>query len=69
MLLEELEGLETLKEELQEIEQYTEGYTLADAIREGSTATKQEVGDWYGTDNSACALSAAYLAAKARGLI
>lgn len=42
------------------------GYTLADAIREGSTVSKQEVGGW-GNGETACALTAAAIAAKARG--
>lgn len=44
------------------------GYTLADAIREGSTVSKQEVGNW-GDGETACALTAATLAAKARGYL
>lgn len=42
-------------------------YTLADAIREGSTVTRQAYG--WGSGEQACALSAAYLAAKARGYV
>lgn len=42
-------------------------YTLADAIREGSTVTTQ-VRDW-GSGANACALSAARIAAKARGYL
>jgi len=42
-------------------------YTLADAMREGSTVTTQEYG--WGTGENACALSAARLAARARGYI
>ena len=44
-------------------------YTLADAIREGSTVTDQCVGNWEGPDGSMCALSAALVAVKARHLI
>ncbi|QNN99202.1 hypothetical protein SEA_FAUST_105 [Streptomyces phage Faust] len=44
------------------------GYTLADAIREGSLVTKQAVGGW-GNGYSACALTAAVVAAKARGYV
>lgn len=44
------------------------GYTLADAIREGSTVSEQEVGGW-GDGDTACALTAATIAAKARGYI
>lgn len=43
----------------------TQGFTLADAIREGSTVTTQEY-DW-GNGDTACALSAAVIAATARG--
>lgn len=42
-------------------------YTLADAIREGSTVTEQVHG--WGSGGNACALSAARLAAKARGYL
>lgn len=42
-------------------------YTLADAIREGCGVTVQ-VQDWGGGAN-ACALSAARLAARARGYL
>jgi hypothetical protein len=42
-------------------------YTLADAMREGSTVTGQEYG--WGSGANACALSAARLAARARGYI
>jgi hypothetical protein len=42
-------------------------YTLADAMREGSTVTTQEYG--WGSGGNACALSAARLAARARGYI
>lgn len=60
---------EQLKAELGEIElEVTTGYTLADAIREGSSVTKQAVGSW-GTGETACALSAALISAKARGYI
>lgn len=42
-------------------------YTLADAIREGSLITSQANG--WGTGERACALSAARLAARARGYL
>lgn len=42
-------------------------YTLADAMREGSTVTSQHYG--WGSGDTACALSAARLAARARGYI
>lgn len=47
-----------------------ERFTLADAIRLGSRVTDQKIGSWYDDDGStACALSAAYIAARARGFI
>lgn len=42
------------------------GYTLADAIREGASVTRQAHGQ-YGEEGKTCALTAAALAAKARG--
>lgn len=60
-----LELNESLKKELGEIELRTMEYTLADAIREGSTVSNQAY-DW-GTGDTACALTAAVIAAKARG--
>lgn len=45
----------------------TTSYTLADAIREGSGVTKKANG--WGDGNSACAMTAATIAAKARGYI
>lgn len=63
--------VDELKEALDEIEMgvLTQGYTLADAIREGSSVTTQYRG-WYSADGEqACALSAAYIALQARGLI
>jgi hypothetical protein len=44
------------------------GYTLADAMREGSTVTDQKVGGWVDSGSS-CAIGAAFLAAKARGFV
>ncbi len=43
------------------------GYTLADAIREGSSVSVQ-VKDW-GNGATACALTAAVIGAKARGYV
>lgn len=43
------------------------GYTLADAIREGSSVTTQAYS--WGQGDTACALSAGYLAALARGYV
>ena len=42
-------------------------YTLADAMREGSTVTAQAFN--WGQGGQACALSAARLAARARGYL
>lgn len=44
------------------------GYTLADAIREGSSVTEQAIGG-YRKGDQVCALSAAVIAAKARGFL
>jgi len=59
---------EQLKAELGEIDfRVTTGYTLADAMREGSSVTDQAVGAWGYEDGSMCALSAAVVAGVARG--
>jgi len=58
-----------LEEALPELEEAM-SYSLADAIREGSTVTDQMIGGWEDDlDGSVCALSAAALAAKARHFI
>ena len=44
-------------------------YTLADAIREGSLLNPQKIGGWRGPQGETCAISAAYDAVKARGLL
>lgn len=44
-------------------------YTLADAIREGSSVTEQCVGNWVGPAGEMCALSAALVAVKARHML
>jgi hypothetical protein len=41
-------------------------YTLADAIREGSTVSGQAF-DWTDAEGNMCAMSAAVVAAKSRG--
>lgn len=53
---EEVKSLERLK------------YRLSDAIREGSTVSGQAHG-WTDSDDNMCTLSAAVVAAKARGYI
>lgn len=61
------EKIDQLRKDLAIIEEeVVTGYTLADAMREGCTVTEQ-ARNWGNGDN-ACALSAAYIAAKARGL-
>jgi hypothetical protein len=60
--------VDALRATLAEIElDVTTSYTLADAIREGSTVTTQPVG--WGSGFEACALSAGVIAARARGYI
>lgn len=60
--------IEELRSILGKIEmQVLTEYTLADAIREGSSVTEQSDGWGCGTD--ACALFAAVIAAKTRGFI
>jgi hypothetical protein len=62
------ERAEELKRTIDEIGMsvYT-GYTLADAIREGSSVSEQAY-DW-GNGETACALTAAVIAASARGYV
>lgn len=54
------------KDVLGEIELSTMQYTLADAIREGSEGTTQ-VRNWGDGQETACALTAAVIAAEKRG--
>jgi hypothetical protein len=62
-------AIERIREQLAGIElDVLTSYTLADAIREGSSVTSQKVGGWV-EGESACALGAGYLAAKARGYV
>lgn len=46
----------------------TTSFTLADAMREGSSVTSKREGGWV-DGNQACALGAAYLSARARGYV
>lgn len=50
-----------------ELDLLTKPYSLADAIREGCRVTDKTVG--WGAGDQACALSAAAIAAKARGIL
>lgn len=60
-------AVEKMKAELAEIEEkVVTGYTLADAMRDGCRVTTP-ITDW-GYSTHACALSAAAIAARARGL-
>lgn len=59
-------ALSEMETELAKIEErVVTGYTLADAMREGSTVTNQAMN--WGGQKEACALSAAAIAATARG--
>lgn len=51
-----------------ELKVLTRPWTLADAIREGSLVTTHSTDGW-GDGESACALSAAVIAAKAHGYL
>ena len=44
-------------------------FTLADAIREGALCSDQMIGGWTGPQGETCALSAAMVSLKARGLV
>lgn len=59
-----------LADDLAKIEEaVTTRYSLADALREGSTKGKQHHGGWVSPDGSSvCALSQAAAAVRARGL-
>lgn len=60
------EKIEEIKSVIDEIGMdVATSYTLADAIREGSMVTTQEYG--WGNGDTACAMSAAVMAARARG--
>jgi hypothetical protein len=62
------EKSEELKSMLGEIEMdVLTNYTLADAIREGCKVSTQEYG--WGDGETACALTAAVIACKARGYL
>lgn len=62
-------SIERLARELREVEMnvLTEGVTLASLIREGSGVTEQKIGGWV-EGETACALGAAFIAAKAHGI-
>lgn len=62
------EKIAELQENLGELEDAM-SYTLADAIREGSSVTDQCLNGWTNTKGEVCALSAALLALKARRMV
>lgn len=65
----EILPVERLKAELALIEEkVVTSYGLADAIREGASVTNKLEGAWV-RGESACALGAAWVAAKARGFV
>lgn len=57
------EAAEKLKDEGEKKE-----YTLAEAMRDGATCTDQAIGAWTTSEGQVCALSAAMLAIRAKGL-
>jgi hypothetical protein len=62
----ELPAVERLCADLAEIEEKVVlNWTLADAIREGCSVTDKKTGGWI-QGGEACALGAAWIAAKAR---
>ena len=62
---------ETLKADLGKIELdvLARPFTLADAIREGSLVTAQSPEGWGDVKNTACALTAAVISARAHGYL
>lgn len=58
----------TLEAELKDLEA-SMTFSLADAIREGSSVTGQAVCAWSDNDGNVCALSAALVSLKARHLL
>ena len=62
--------VDELQEQLEDLDlEHAMSYSLADAIREGSTVTNQCVGNWNNAQGDVCAMSAALLAIKARRLL
>ena len=58
------QAIKTLREQVKDEDK---ALALWDLMREGSTVSEQAIGAWT-DDNKTCALSAAMLAARARGL-
>lgn len=62
--------VDELQEQLEDLDlEHAMSYSLADAIREGSTVTDQCVGSWNDSKGNLCAMSAALLAIKARKMV
>lgn len=62
-------AIDRLKQQIDEVGlRVLTGYTLADAIREGCGVTEKSEGAW-GNEGNACALSTAFIAARARGYL
>ena len=61
-----LDEIESLLDEQLIVEQEAGRFTLADAIREGSSVTNQCLGNWTSSKGETCALSAAALSIQAR---
>jgi hypothetical protein len=61
---------EELRSQLREIELdvTAEGVTLSQLMREGTRVTEQQIGGWGDGVHTACALTSALIAAKARNL-
>ena len=65
---EKADELTALRQELGQVElEVLTTYTLADAIREGCQVTEQEYG--WGDGATACAFTAAAVAARSRGFM
>lgn len=62
-----IDSIQALAEQLNDDEPKKE-YSLADAMRDGATCTDQAIGAWTGAQGQTCALSAAMLAIRAKGL-
>jgi hypothetical protein len=63
--------VDELEKQLEELDfEHATKYSLADAIREASSVTRQQIGGWVSDDGEKmCALSAGALAAKARHML
>lgn len=65
---EQVETLRGLIAEVDEVGLEAMNYTLADAVREGATVSNQAY-NWTNSQGDTCALSAAVVAARARGFM